>query len=634
MQKIKVLEEIEHIRLRKGMYIGEAKDVTHLIEEILDNALDEVANGHGSVVALMVDSKHKIYSIIDNGRGLPVYKEDRTGQDIPIVLSTKLFSGGKFSKDNYKVSVGLNGVGLVVVNALSQSMKIIVNHIPHNLKTYKDKIDFGNIDIDKIDSGYIKFQYIFKDAQLVEKIVEHIPDDNIPFSTYIEFKPDSKYFDSLDYDKKFIEDRLKIASVFTNAKILYDIDGKRELINITLNDFFKTTMIKEDECLPPIHFKWQDKKTLEGIDLILTYNLHKDDILTKASVNLLPVNDGTHVNYLNNLIGDMFQDFAKKKGFQFNKLDSLIGLRYYVNIYILQTDFSSQTKEKLTTNKKYFEHTFKPIEKELTNYFKNNEEVLLQLLNKFQDYRNALKGRKVTRKLVTDSVTRGLRNKDSRLRDCSSTDVSKCELIICEGESAAGSLLQARDPKYHAILPLKGKIINVNTNDPEKILKNKEIIDIIQSIGIGMLLTPKDKIEIDKIKYDKIILAADRDPDGGHIMVLLMAAFLKFVPDLIKEGHLYVSLPPLYAIKGKNFYKPFQTLDQLKTYIESNPKELPAKYDIVRYKGLGEMNPDELKIAVIDTNTRNLVKLDYPENPDNLIEYLQSGDKKRELVLS
>lgn len=626
MQEIQVIDEIEHIRLRKGMYIGESSDITHLLEEILDNSFDEIMNSNGDTIGFICDTKNYIYTILDNGRGLPIYKEKSTGIDIPVVLSTKLFSGGKFNKNNYKVSIGLNGVGLVVVNALSEYFNIVVNHNYKDVKKYLD---------DKYvckKNEHIRFIYEFKDSKFVNKKIEVVEGDK-PFSTCITFKPNKLYFDSLDFNRKFIHDRLNIGSIFTNTKILYQIDNEKEIIKVDLDDYFKNNFLKNTEKYSDIfRFKYVDTKSNEGIDLILTYDLDSNDNYNiSTSVNLLPLKDGTHVNYFLTGIQNIFEEYRDKYNYIFNRSDSLIGLKCYFNIYLLHTDFSSQTKEKLTTNKKHFLYLFENIFKQFKNKLEENKDNLIILLEKFEQYRNKLKGKKINKTLINNnqSIVRGIISKDSRLKDCQTLkDIEKTELFICEGDSAAGSLIQCRDPKIHAILPLKGKVINVSNNDINKILQNREIIEIFKSIGIGMLLNKKDKLYIDKIRYNKIILLADADPDGGHIISLLLVAFVKFVPDLIKNGFLYLCVPPLFCAKNKNEKKYFWNIEELKKFTENNKE----KYNIVRYKGLGEMNSDEMHDCAIDNNKRKLIKLSYPDNPDELIEYIISVDKKRELL--
>lgn len=626
MQKIQVLEEIEHIRLRKGMYIGESNNITHLLEEVLDNCLDEVINGNGSTIGLICDMKNHIYTVLDNGRGLPIYKEENTNIDVPIILCTKLFSGGKFNKENYKVSIGLNGVGLVVVNSLSKFMKIIINHDYDKVEQY---IDNSEEYVCKKDE-YLQFIYDFSDSKFISKKIE-VKKGQKPFSTCITFRPNEIYFDSLDFDYKFIYNRLNIASIFTNTKILFQVDDKKEIINNNLETYFKDNFLKNsDNYLKPIRLSYIDNKTKEGVDLIISYDMNSNDnydIIT--SVNLLPVKDGSHVNYFLTLLQNLFFEYQQKYNYNFTKSDCLIGLKCYFNLYILQTDFSSQTKERLTTNKKYFSNIFEKIIDLLKKKLDEDSENLMLLLEKFEEYRLKIKGKKINKSLVNNNqnIIRGIISKDSRLKDCKTNDVEKSELFICEGDSAAGSLIQSRDPKYHAILPLKGKVMNVSNNDINKILQNKEIVEIFKTVGVGMLLNKKDKLHIDKIRYNKIILLADADPDGGHIISLLLIAFMKFVPDVVKNGFLYLCIPPLFCAKNKNNKKYFWSLDDLKLFLNSN-----KNYDIVRFKGLGEMNIDEMFDCAIDESKRKLIKLMYPVDENELINYIVSSDKKRELL--
>jgi len=636
MQNIQILDEIEHIRKRPGMYIGDGKDITHLLEELLDNALDEVTNGYASVVALVKNNNE--YSVLDNGRGIPVYFNEQYQEDIPVLLFSKLFSGGKFNENNYKVKIGAHGVGLVVVNALSTKLLITIYHDTKDIiSKLSDTFKVQNIDLELCKKNKLaKFTYLYNNGVLEEKKIEYT-NESKPYSTCITFAPDAKYFQSITYDKKFIEHRLKIASIFTGATILWRENNNDILITETLDSYFtRLFQYNDKDYIPIIKHSSKNTKTLEGYDLIATWNINEVTSSVYSSINLLPVSDGVHINVINSIIQNVFEDLKDTKKYTFLKTDVTSGLKYYCNVYLIDPYMEGQTKEKLSnnsTNKQKIVDITQNLYSYLCGYFKDNKDIFTLLCDKFQAYRDSLSSKKTIRKLVGNTNIRGLSSKDSRLKDCTSLEVEKSELLICEGESAAGSLTQCRDYRYHAILPLKGKTINVVSNEIDKIISNKEILDIIKSVGVGIKLKPTDKLDLTKIRYGKIILVADSDPDGGHILSLLMAAFVKFTPEIVEEGYLYICLPPLYALRNKKEYLPFQTKDDMDLYI-SNKKLDISKYEVLRYKGLGEMNPEEMQLAAINKSTRKLVQLVHPtkEEIDHIFNLLISSDEKRILL--
>lgn len=581
---IRVLSELDHIRLNPGVYISSIETPTHLIEEALDNSLDEAFMNECSIIVVCIDSKRKIYNVLDNGRGIPIEN------DIPKLICSKLFSGSKFKdkKTAYKISTGLNGIGLVAVNALSSSMK---------LEIYRDK--------KHVTYNFEKGVFISSDQEDFK--------GQSPFSTSILFDPDPKIFKSLDVDKDRIKKRLDIASIsLPNITLALVVDSKKDIIKIDEDTFFANyCLTKQDKNISDV-IKIECRNKLQQLSIKFCYSF--DGPTTQkimSSVNLLPVdNGGTHILYLYTVLKDTFSAFCKKAGRNFYPQDALIGLRAFVNLIIEKPEFSGAAKEKITNSKEDL-FLFEQFKIQLNKYLLDNPEILNNLLDFFDSYRKKL----VSKKLVRTSTKRAS-IKLTKLRDCS--DIAG-ELFLCEGDSAAGTLIDCRDPKKHAIMPLKGKIPSVVTK--KDILNNKEISEIIDALGTGL----GDYFDICKLRYDKIIITTDSDPDGWHISCLLIMAFAILVPNIVKEEKLYVCKTPLYGlVKGKQF-TPLWKNEDVRKAREDNQQ-------VTRFKGIGEFSPWQLKSCVIDTETRQIVKILYSKHLNKLIDLFSGSEHKRKLL--
>jgi len=586
---IKVLDEVSHIRLNPGMYIGETSNPVHLIEEALDNSLDECLAGYATTVAVTLDTKNHIYSVIDNGRGIPM------NNDVPVIVSTKLFSGAKFqdSKSAYTICSGLHGVGLVAVNALSEDYLIEI---------YRDK-------------KYAIFK--FKNSKLVDKrIIDY--KDLPPFSTKIQFKPDKKIFESLIPDIDRIRRRLLVASVeLQNCYFVLNVDGNQENIKLTPETFFEKYCLSDNdsEVTPMIIISIKDG--IESMTLRFCYAA-SGSLSPKvlSSINLLPADSGgTHVNFLYEILRDFFSAKGKKANLKFQSNDSLIGLRSYINLELKEPEFAGQTKDKLINRKTYLEKLFGKFKTEVEKYFNENPEQLEKLLAQFEDYRSRLDLKKINKSGGNGKRTT---TRYTKLRDCRSREG---ELFIVEGDSAEGGLVQCRDPEMHAVLPLRGKVPSImNVKD---ILENNEIREIISALGIGVF----PNINIHNLRYDKIIILTDADPDGEHIASILIMDLAILVPDLIKAGKLYLAKTPLYSINDtkKKIFIPLWTEEELK-------KAMEQKKPILRAKGLGELNPDQLFSCALDIKLRKIYKVSYTKNLEKLSKLFSDVMTKRMLL--
>jgi DNA gyrase subunit B len=591
-EDIRKLEPMEQIQISPGMWIGPTDDPHHLVEEAFDNALDEAQGGHVSIIAIKIDTKTHICSIMDNGRGIPISK------NVPITISTELFSGAKFqdNKSAYEIASGLHGVGLVCANALS---------------------DFYTVEIYRNNKHAI---FNFELGKLKKKsITKH--EGQSPFSTKIEFKPSKKIFDSLIPDLNRIKKRLQIASAeMSKVTFALIIDETKEIFKLTVADYFDQRCLQGNNILAqPVLFK--SSINPESYNVMMTY-VKSGTISPKvlSSVNLLPVdNGGTHVNHLFEIIKSYFMAKGKKMGYKFEPQDCLVGLKAYIMLSLKEPKFAGQTKDRLTNNKTSLERFAVQIKTQLETHFnenknqdKNGEGDLDRILSHFQIYRAKLDSKKFK------SVNTGKRvsTKFTKLRDCSS---KFGELFVAEGESAAGGLVDCRDPRKHAILPLKGKIPSAAT--AKDILKNKEIGELIGAFGTGV----GPDFDINDLKYSKIICATDADDDGLHIFALLTLALAILTPEIIKNGHFFYAETPLYAINEKNNFIPLWTTAEV-------TKARDEKKHLLRVKGLGEMNPDQLKVVLINEKTRRLIPVTYSSDMNKMIKLFSDSGEKRKLL--
>lgn len=595
---IKALKDIEHIRSKAGMYIGVRDNPNHLLYELFDNSLDEAQGGFASIIGVQINTEDNIISIADNGRGIPFKNET-----IPL-LATKLFTGGKFDKGEnevYKISTGLHGIGIVAVNALSDFLEIIV---------YRDNK---------------KVYYRFENAVIVDSKIEKFDSKKRPFSTQIKFKPSKKYFESLTFDINKIRQRLKISSIHIDSlKLALIIDDNKEIINCNLTDYFKDSLSIKNEITKTIVLENKNKD--EYVKILLCWELGSTvGCKSIGCVNLLQVDKGTHINKTLDIVKNVFEKIATKdKILKYNRDDSLLCLRCYTSVLLYDPEYSSQTKEKLSISKKKLDKLYSNLESLLENKLLKDEDLKNKLFSFWDIYRKKKDSSKAITKAVSAKIgsTSRLNNSlDSKLRDCTTHSIRNSELFIVEGDSACGSLIQARNPKYHAILGLKGKIRNI-ASDKKDHLKNKEIVEIINALGTGL----EPDFDISGLRYGKIITSCDADPDGSHISVLLLVLFLKLVPDLIKKGKIYRAIMPLY---GTTINKKF-----IPIYSKTELDEIKNKYNkcyIQRYKGLGEMNPDQLEVCLF-SNKRKLQKIEHPDKPEEVFELMLNANRKRDLV--
>jgi len=584
---IQKFENIEAVQARPEQFIGETNNPTHLLIEVIDNAFDEVMANHASMVVISIDTINNSFIIYDNGRGIPLGIHPVYNDYTPIIIASTLFSGGKFNDKAYVKRSGLHGVGLCAVNALSDYF--IIRSVRDN--------SIGN--------------FIFKHGKIdSSKVEQSTESDSQKKGTTISFKPSSKYFVSTDIDINKIVDKVNICKVFIpNIQIILSIDNKIIPLQSSKDQFINFNL-KIDTNSSDILFNNNIFITADDINnnncMDIYFNFNIANNIKRGSVNLLPVDNGTHINIASDIIIDYLLSVKSKSDIYTKKEINKI-LTYYCILYTTEMKFSEQIKTNLCTRKGHFKDLIDLLNKQISLYFKSNSGVLdtiKKLLNELK-----IKSDKKDIDLNIDKKLKRGSIKIEKLMDCKSKDCNTTELFIIEGDSAAGNSIKCRNPVNQAILALQGKsILNISSMDIQKdikrIIKNTAIRDLIESIGIDI------KNQKHKFRYNKIILLADVDADGKHIVCLLLILFSKICPELINQGKLFYCLPPLYGFYNKKKFIAVWTEEERLKYISK-------KVHLTRFKGLAEMNADQLKPTAFDISTRNLIQISFSEQGKN-----------------
>lgn len=603
---LQVLSPIEHVKLRRGMYIGDSEDPTPLFNEIYDNALDEGQAGFSDLTEVVVNYQNNTYQITDHGRGFPQGmihdpSSDREMEALELLCTTS-FSGGKFSNAVYKLSTGLHGLGLMVTNALSRDFKI---------QTWRD---------------HSLVEYV--SSQGVTREVNYSKVHQEGSGTTVIFSPDPQYFSSEEIPLSHILMRCKIASAFgmKNTLTVIDKNGTSKEIDTSSNIY--DLLPPSDEGVSEYYrhdFVVKDPDTGEFAAIALQYTSDTKSYYRGYTNLLYNSQGGTHHKMLDSAIYDAWGKF-NVQDIKWN--DIYLGLRGVVAVFISHTEFSSQSKERLSVDKKSLEHLRVKIVDEIVKWLTDNDEIRESLIKRFQEYRlsqNRLLARKEIKSLlyVNESKSGQVRRQSvvRKLRDCDSKSREGTELHICEGDSALGGMLPARDPRTQAVLPIRGKILNVSRlEDINSALKNEEIRSIVNSIGAGI----GDSADPSKSRYEKIVFYTDSDADGAEIRVLLAGIFINLLPELVKTGMVYTAVSPLYGYKDRKGQYGFTNYQN---EIPSDAKE------VFRYKGLGEMDPDELWQSCMNPETRRLVRINYPEDLGLFNSILTSSSVKYQMLV-
>lgn len=633
-ESITVLEGLEAVRKRPGMYIGStsSKGLHHLVWEIVDNSVDEALAGICDNITVKI-LEGNIIEVTDNGRGIPVAMH-KTGKSTLEVVMTVLHAGGKFDNDNYKVSGGLHGVGISVVNALSEWVEATVTRDGQIVRqTYKRGVP----------------------TSAPEKIGD-APED--AHGTVIKFKADDEIFETTVYDFSVLESRLKELAYLNKGLKIKLVDARkpdeireedfhfeggikdflREITNeekivedvIYMADSYETQPAKEVEAVDEdgnVFIKKAGAKIVE-VEIAMSYTTAQREIVYSFVNNINTHEGGTHVSGFRTALTRTVNDIAKEmklikeKGGSFQGTDVREGLVCVISVKIPEPQFEGQTKTKLG-NSEVSGIVSNIVGNKLKFYLEDHPKATEKIIEKMLMSKKAREAAKKARELVLRKSNLEVGSLPGKLADCSSKDPSESEIFIVEGNSAGGSAKQGRDRRFQAILPLRGKILNVEKSGIHKALENAEIRDMITAFGAGF----GDDINLEKLRYHKIVIMTDADVDGAHIRTLMLTFFYRHLRELIDEGYIYIAQPPLYKIQAGRAVRYAYSDDQLKQVTKVLENE-NRKYTVQRYKGLGEMNPEQLWETTLDPEVRTLLKVSMEDASyaDKMFNILM-GDK-------
>lgn len=556
--ELEELGEIEWIQHRPETYIGTTNDPTHLFEEVFDNALDEVLGDYAKNIIIKI--KDGECSISDDGRGFPVASNE-DGIPYPIRACTKLYTSGKFNKNvkAYEMSAGLNGIGLVAVCALSDTMTIV---------SYRDG-----------KAHQFQFKTDFDKSIINTDVMTPIASNGI--GTTIIFRPSKKIFRSVKFNFDYIKERIQLAKTLTDANIRFFYDGKEVEIKIDKDKLIESFFENNDDYET---YKVKVKSNNQKFNLYFFYDMNKNEPRFKGSTNILPVHRGTHIKWARDVLATTLMSCMPNNKI-LSKNDYIIGIRCFVETNIKEPRFSGQTKGELDIDVKRFSIFEKQLIERLINVFKTEMDITA-LYDRFIEYKQRLSAKKILKK-------RKVRKFTSNLLD--SVKYGKgTYLFIVEGDSAAGSLIDCRDRNKHAVYTLTGKSMpNVDVGGASKIkriLGNKTVLDMFNVFEKDLSMEPME--DVSKIRYENVVITTDPDIDGYHITIMMMKFFNKFFPKLIDEGRLLLAQVPLYSYtdSNKKFIPVFDN-DEAKVLMESGKK-------LTRHKGLGEFDPEELEVVL------------------------------------
>ncbi len=609
-KNIQVLEGLDPVRKRPGMYIGStgSQGLHHLVYEVVDNSIDEAMAGFCKNITVTI-KKDNIIEVEDDGRGIPVDMHPKLKISALEVVMTKLHAGGKFDNETYKVSGGLHGVGVSVVNALSTEL---IAEVSKDGKLYRQVYHRG----------------------IPEEPVKEVGKSN-KTGTKVTFTPDPEIFETTVYDYKILANRLRELA-FLNRGIRITLIDKRESKPVS-NEFyyeggiemFITHLNENKKTLhdKPIYLHKAEDKT--DVEVAMQYvDAYNENIFTYCN-NINTTEGGTHLVGFRTALTRVYTDFAKKLELdKKNKItfmgeDTREGLVAVVSVKIPNPQFEGQTKTKLG-NTEVRAVTEKLVVEGLNDYFSQNPKVIKAILEKIISAANAREAARRARDLARRKNALESDSLPGKLADCSEQEVDKCEVYLVEGDSAGGTAKGGRDRHFQAILPLRGKVLNVEKARLDKIIDTDSLKPIIAALGCGVGAS----FDISKIRYGRIIIMADADIDGSHIRTLLLTFFFRYMRPLIDLGHIFIAVPPLYKISfdKKNFVYAY-TDEQRDKILEENKDR---KYDIQRYKGLGEMNADQLWETTMNPETRLMYQVltEDAEKADQLFSMLMGDEVK------
>lgn len=621
---IQALEGMEHVRMRPSMYIGDVgtRGLHHLVYEVVDNSIDEAMGGHCDTISVTINEDNSI-TVQDNGRGIPVGLHKKEGVSALEVVMTKIGAGGKFDKDSYKVSGGLHGVGVSCVNALSSHLKATVHR---EGKIWEQEYERG------------KTRYPVKsvgDSKINGTIVTFSPDDTI-------------FTQTTEYNYDTLANRMRELA-YLNKGVTISLTDKRnkdekgEFIGET---FYSEEGLKEfirflDETRDPLI---QSVVSMEGekngipVEVAMIYNTGYSENLHSYVNNINTHEGGTHLSGFRRGLTTTLKKYADNSGlldkvkFEIAGDDFREGLTAIVSVKVAEPQFEGQTKTKLG-NREVTSAVSQAVSEMLTDYLEEHPEDAKQIVEKVKLAAQARHAAAKAREMVQRKNPMSVGGLPGKLSDCSEQDPTKCEVFLVEGDSAGGTAKQGRDRNFQAILPLRGKILNVEKAMQHKVFENEEIRNIYTALGVSIGTEEDSKaLNLEKLRYHKVVIMCDADVDGSHIETLILTFFFRYMKELIEQGHVYIATPPLYLVK-KGSKKRYAWNDKERDELVES---MGGGAGIQRYKGLGEMNAEQLWDTTMNPEFRTLrqVSIDNATESDRIFSMLM-GDEvppRREFI--
>ena len=612
---IQALEGMEHVRKRPSMYIGDVgmRGLHHLVYEVVDNSIDEAMAGHCNKIDVVINEDNSI-SVEDDGRGIPVGIHQKEGVSALEVVMTKIGAGGKFDKDSYKVSGGLHGVGVSVVNALSDHLTAVVYR---DGKTWQQEYERG------------KSLYPVKETGKSDKT-----------GTLVTFKPDLSIFKDVEkYSYETLANRMRELS-FLNKGIFISITDKRRKVD---GDFVKETFHSKDGLKEFITFLDENREPLipevisiEGeknnvpVEIAMIYNSSFNENIHSYVNNINTHEGGTHLSGFRRGLTSTLKKYADSSGlldkvkFEIAGDDFREGLTAIISVKVAEPQFEGQTKTKLG-NKEVSSAVSQAVSEMLQNYLEEHPNEAKIIVDKVVLAAQARHAARKAREMVQRKTVMGGGGLPGKLSDCSEQDPSLCEIFLVEGDSAGGTAKQGRDRNFQAILPLRGKILNVEKAMQHRVFENQEIINIYTALGVTVGTEEDSKaLNLEKLRYHKIVIMCDADVDGSHISTLILTFFFRYMKELIDNGHVYIATPPLYMVK-KASKKEYAWSDEARDKLLN---DFGNGSSVQRYKGLGEMNAIQLWETTMNPESRTFrkVTIDTPVEADRVFTMLM-GDE-------
>ena len=602
--QIKVLEDLEAVRVRPGMYIGSTgqSGLMHLIEEVVDNSIDEALDGHCSEIRVTVHADNRV-TVTDNGRGMPVGVHKETGINAVELVMTTLHAGGKFDHKSYHVSGGLHGVGISVVNALSEHLCVEVHR---NGSLYRQEFSRGG------------------------KLTElEVVGESKGTGTTVTFLPDAEIFSEIRYNFSKLSHRLKELS-YLNGGLLIILNNEAAGISRRFQakggiiSFVKELCANKEPLHPkPIYISGKEAGTT--VEIAMQFTSSYDESIFAFANNINTVDGGTHLTGFKGSLTKFLNDYGREKKIlrkddpNLRGDDIREGLVAIISLKLPQPEFEGQTKTKLG-NPEVASLVTSIVQEELSLYFGKNPRVARTIIEKSISSGRARMAAAKARKMARRKGPLFSTTLPGKLADCSTSDPAKSELYIVEGPSAGGSAKQGRDRTFQAILPLRGKVLNVEKARLTKLLDNAELKSIITAVGTGI----REEFTPEKLRYHKLIIMADADVDGAHICTLLLTFFYRYLRTLIENGYVYIAKPPLYQVKEGKKTLYLYTDEELERFRAEND----GRFSLKRFKGLGEMNPKELWETTMNPERRILKKVEIRDalEADEIFSTLMGND--------